>query len=127
MAGSRFKGLKWLSCVILGVFWVVCLSVPVFASQKVEVESLKTSLFVTDVDVSTSIVALPTTALKGRKVIVITNNSSNTIYLGTDSVTVSNGLPLYKKQSIAMDATDNIVIYGIASTGTNDIRILELR
>lgn len=103
------------------------LSTPVYAAQKVDIESLRTGVITSTVPVSTSAIALPATALRGRKVIVITNTSSTTIYIGDSSVTTANGLPLIENQSFAADITDAIVLYGIAGSGSNDVRVLELQ
>lgn len=113
--------------ITLVLLLVLSLTLPVYATQTVEVESLRKGVVTTNVVVGTVATALPPTALKGRKTILITNNSSNTIYIGDSSVTASNGTPLVQSQTAAADITDSIVIYGIATTAGNDVRILELK
>ena len=98
-----------------------------FASQKVEIESIKTGLSFGNITVEQTAIALPTTAQPGRKALIIVNNSDNTIFLGGSTVTISTGTPLYKKQPFMADVTENIVIYAISSAGNNDIRYMELR
>jgi hypothetical protein len=61
-----------------------------------------------------------------RRWVKITNNSSRSIYLGWDaSVTTTTGDILYRRQSIIITGTTSAV-YGIVSTGTNDVRYLEV-
>ena len=110
---------------LLIISFLFCL--PVEADQKVEVESLKKGVTISAVTVSTSAVALPTTAQRSRKTVLIVNDSDTTIYLGDASVTTATGTPLYSKQAIAYDITEAIIIYGIAAVAGNDVRVMEFR
>ncbi len=80
------------------------------------------------ITVGVTAVALPAVPLEYRRALVIHNASSNTIYIGDSGVTTSNGLPLIANEKIAVDIQSHagMTIYGIAGTGGNDVRILEL-
>lgn len=61
-----------------------------------------------------------------RRYVIIINNSNKTVYIATDnSVTTSNGLPILKKAGMIIDQTE-VNIYGIVSSGTADVRYLEV-
>lgn len=61
-----------------------------------------------------------------RSLIIFNNSSSNTLYLGGSDVTSSNGLPvLPNSYSPAIDAGYDLIIYGVASGGT-DVRVFEV-
>lgn len=62
--------------------------------------------------------------LANRRFIQIYNDSSNTVYLGSSSVTVANGLPIVKNQTAAIQIGD-IPIYLIANSSGNTVRIIE--
>ncbi len=79
------------------------------------------------VTVGTTPTPLPSTPLANRRSMIIFNNGTGTIYLGGSDVTSTNGLPVpASTDSPALDAAANMIIYGISSTGTNDVRILEV-
>jgi len=70
---------------------------------------------------------IPTTPLKHRRAIIITNvDTENDIYIGHDAtVTSSTGTPVAKSGgSIVLYLIEDVDIYGIA-TGDTDVRILE--
>lgn len=76
-------------------------------------------------------VTIPTTtatiikaANSKRKVILIKNNGTNSLYIGTSGVTTTNGQKILPKQSIKLFTKDNI--YGVAETSSIDIRYLEV-
>lgn len=79
------------------------------------------------VTVSTTAQALPGTPLENRRAIVIHNNGPNVLYIGRAGVLTTDGLPLADGEKIAIDIQGHggMTIYGI-STGTTDVRILEL-
>ena len=77
------------------------------------------------VSVGTTATAIPTTAATGRISILVTNNGTNTVYLGDSTVTTINGTPLEVGEKLPMDLDKNVVLYGITSTGTSDVRVLE--
>ena|SRR3990167_7470990 len=70
-------------------------------------------------------ILLPAVPLSKRKYVTIFNNSSNVIYIGDLSVTTSDGFPLYPRAQISIAIEDDIDIYGISSTGNNDVRVFE--
>lgn len=61
-----------------------------------------------------------------RKGIVIINNGTSDVYIGTSGVTTSNGLLLLgvKGASIVMETT--AAVYGIVASGTNDVTYMEI-
>lgn len=83
---------------------------------------------VTAVTLGTSAVQLPTTPLKYRRAISICNNSSTAVvYIGFDpNVTTGTGWPLAAKATISLDINGQVLIYGVASVASTDVRILEL-
>jgi hypothetical protein len=109
------------------LIFVLLLAHPVYAQQRVDVEPLRNGISNGTITVTTSQTAIPTTALSGRKAIVIVNISSGNIFVGDSSVTTSNGYQLYTQQSISLDVSDDIIIYGIVSTGTGEVRYFEVR
>lgn len=59
-----------------------------------------------------------------RSNILIVNNGGVTLYIGTtSSVTTANGIPVLANGAITLTVNDDI--YGIATSGTLDIRYLE--
>jgi len=65
-------------------------------------------------------------ALSERKVIVIQSLGSR-IYLGYDnSVTVSNGMEMSKRQVLFLEVGEHVQVFAVASSGTIDVRIQEL-
>lgn len=82
------------------------------------------------VSVTTAATALefanPTTpTLASRKTLIIYNNGTSTIYLGGSAVTANTGIPLGVGATFTADL-GAARIYGIASAGTHDVRVLEL-
>ena len=95
-----------------------------------QLKGLKIGILSTNVTVTTSATALPTTALSGRRAVALYNNSASTttVYIGNSSVTATNGFPLTSScPAITIDASDDITVYGIVSAGTADLRVLEIR
>lgn len=85
--------------------------------------------------VKTTVTTVGTTAttlpgygqLFNRRSVMIYNNSANTIYIGGSDVTTTNGIPVpASSYSPILDAGYNMKVYGIASQGGNDIRVLEV-
>ena len=102
------------------------LSTPLFAEDKVDVMALRNGINQGTVTVGVGATAIPTTALSGRRSIIIVNISVNTIYLGKSNVTTANGYAVYSEQAISIDAGEQITIYGIAG-GASEVRFLEIR
>jgi len=64
--------------------------------------------------------------LSERKVITIQPLDGD-VYMGySNTVTSSNGTKIFRGQIYAMEATDTLAVYIIASTGTIDVRITEV-
>lgn len=55
--------------------------------------------------------------------ILIENNGTNTVYLGTSAVTTSTGTPLAKGASIGYSSVGGDSMYAIAATGTTNVRV----
>lgn len=65
-------------------------------------------------------------ALDERKVITIQPLNGD-LYMGYDnSVTASTGTKIYQGQVYAMEATEKLLVFIVASTGTVDVRITEI-
>lgn len=94
----------------------------------VTLNALNGAVKTTDNTVGTTVVTLPNYGqLFGRRAVQIYNNSANTIYIGGSDVTVSNGIPIpASAYSQAIDAGYDMVLYGIAASNGNDIRVLEV-
>ena len=78
--------------------------------------------------VGTTLTTLPTYGqLDARRTLIVYNNSANTIYLGGSDVTVANGTPLLSSSySPPVDAGYNMILYGIAATSGNNVRVMEV-
>ena len=81
----------------------------------------------TNLSVSTTAVALPTSALSKRISIIIMNNSTGgqILYLGDSTVSSTNGFPIYPRGALQIALEDKALIYGISSASGADIRLLE--
>lgn len=77
--------------------------------------------------IGTSAVALPTTALSKRISIIIFNNSTSgqILYIGDETVSSTNGFPIYPRGALQISLEDKAIIYGISSAADANIRILE--
>lgn len=65
--------------------------------------------------------------LTNRKLVVIHNNSGNTMYWGfNSSVTTSNGIVLFRDQVVSIPVGPNIDIYIISGSSAQNSRIAEL-
>jgi len=82
----------------------------------------------TDNTVGATLTKLPSYGqLLDRRSVLIYNNSANTIYIGGSDVTVATGLPVpASSYAPPIDAGYNLPIYGIASQGGNDVRVIEI-
>lgn len=80
-----------------------------------------------NITVGTSAVALPTAALADRINILIVNNSTSgqILYIGDATVSSTNGIPIYPRQSYLLSIEDGVSVYGISSASGADIRVLE--
>ncbi len=76
-------------------------------------------------NITDTVEAIPVSTLAGRRSMVIRNEGSNTIYIGSSSVSVANGYPLKSGEEKPFDVGKDIILYGIVATGTEELRILE--
>lgn len=67
---------------------------------------------------------LPTTPLASRLTLLVFNNGSTTLFLGSSTVTTSTGMPLNPNSSLSFAIESGVDIYGITSSST-DVRLLE--
>ena len=77
------------------------------------------------ISVGTTAVALPSSALSRRVTLSITNNSSETVYIGSSAVTTANGLPRYPRVTLAFLIEEEQTLYAIAGAAGCDVRIME--
>lgn len=77
------------------------------------------------VAVGATAVALPASPLAGRQKIVVQNTSNNDIFVGDSGVTTSTGIRIAKGATLELDIGE-IVLYGIAGSAGNNVRVLEL-
>ena len=59
-----------------------------------------------------------------HRVIYIHHQSANSIYIGGDDVTTSNGLHIEKDQTISIELSSRETIYAIASHADQELRTL---
>jgi len=79
------------------------------------------------VTVSTTITPLPGEVLSNRRSLIIYNNSSVTVELGGSTMTFGTGFPVAASAtSPPIDAGPNMVLYGIVTTGTANVRVMEV-
>lgn len=79
-----------------------------------------------DVDNSAA-VALPTSALAGRRSIMVQNLSNKEIYIGASGVTSADGFVVAARGAISLELGPNVTLYAIGSqAGAQDLRILEM-
>lgn len=81
----------------------------------------------TAVTVPTTPQALPSNPLAHRRTLIIFNNSSQTVYIGDSTVNASGGFPIPRGQySPPIDAGPRMIIYGVSTSGTAEVRVLEV-
>jgi hypothetical protein len=77
--------------------------------------------------IGTDATPIPTYPLEQRRSLIIFNDSGATVYIGGLNVTTSDGLPILDQSySPPIDAGQNMIIYGIASSGSNAVRVFEV-
>ena len=94
----------------------------------ININGLQGFVKTTSATVGTTVTKLPSYGqLFNRRAVVIYNNSSVTIYVGGSDVTVANGMPVpASSYSPIIDAGYNMIVYGIAATAGNNVRVLEV-
>jgi len=110
------------------------ISVDNFPPQKIpqpvtnfNINPLRGDYFSSAHTVNTTPTKLPPVALSNRRSFIVFNNSSKTIYLGGEDVSVVNGLPLPgNSYSPPFDGGERMTLYGVVQTGTADVRVLEM-
>jgi len=78
--------------------------------------------------VGTSATPLPTTQLSKRMSLLITNDGTAVVYIGSSTVTkdgATKGFPIYPRGSLLLNCEDKVDVYGIVATGTVNVIILE--
>ena len=104
-----------------------------FPSGMVDVEGgrstltlqVKRELVSKSVTIAVTATPIPTTPVQYRRSVIIQNNGTNPVYIGGSDVTVANGFPIYPRATIRIDITDYVIVYGIVSANTENLRILE--
>ena len=89
------------------------------------VDGINSAIKPTAVTVGATATAIPATARKGRKSILVKNVGDASVYFGDDTVTTANGYPVAANGILELDLGENVVLYGIVATGTQEVRILE--
>lgn len=82
------------------------------------------ALVSTAVSVTTTATALPSSAASGRKRILIQNLDDGYLYVGSASVSTSNGVEIAPKGTLTLPLGAS-VLYGRVASGTADVRVLE--
>lgn len=98
-------------------------SVPVVLAS--DQTNLNTSVISQAVSVTNVATKLPTSNLANRKILVLYNNSGKIVEIGGASVTYGNGLPIDSKQTLVLEVSALVDVYGIVNSGSADMRILE--
>lgn len=100
-----------------------------YAIQTFKLAPLTYSVVSTATDVGTSATPIPATSLVGRNVIAIRlNDTTESVWIGNANVTVNNGFLLNSSiSSITVDINDKVIIYGICSAGTVEVRSIEAK
>lgn len=116
------------------ILLVLVLATFCFGATEVDIVPLKISHKTTVVVVGTTAEALPATALSGRKSMIIQNVSTTAVYLGNADVvanetdTGNGGMQLQSDgDSVSLDFSDDMVVYGIVATGTGTVVVWEAR
>ncbi len=76
---------------------------------------------------NTAQVALPTTALAGRRTIMVQNLSNKAIYVGKTGVSSANGFRIAAGATGSFDLGQNVAMYAIGDTASaQDVRVFEM-
>lgn len=78
----------------------------------------------TAVTVGTSAVALPSSPLAARKVLMV--RSPVDIYLGPSGVTTAEGFLVAANTTITLEVGPGLVIYGVCGSAGNSVRVMEI-
>jgi hypothetical protein len=91
-----------------------------------DVALANTAIVNTVEDITTTATDIIASDLTNRKYLFLYNNGEHKVYLGGSGVTDADGFPLSPRSYMEMRAGSAINIYAISSTGTNEVRALEL-
>lgn len=78
------------------------------------------------VSVGTTEEEIASSPQSGRISIIVQNLGSKEVYLGPSGVTSSTGIALAPRANISLDLGEDVDLYAIAASGTQDIRYMEL-
>ena len=78
------------------------------------------------VDTTAGGTAIPTTALAGRRRIMVQNLGTKDIYVGPAGVTDTSGLRVANGATLSLEIGENILLKAIAASGSQDVRVFEL-
>lgn len=95
--------------------------------QAVDLLGLNRSITAGEITCAVTATAVPTTALAGRRSIVVVNISGANVFLGPSTVATTTGFQLADGASLSLDITDNIALYCISAVGGKAVRYLEAR
>lgn len=76
--------------------------------------------------VTTSAAELASTPLAGRMRLLVQNRGNRSIFIGGSSVSTSNGVEVPKGASMELPFGEDVDIYAVCASGTQDVRILEV-
>lgn len=81
----------------------------------------------TQVTVTSSLTPLPGEVLSSRRSMLIYNNGNQTVEIGGSTFTFGNGMPVpATSYSPVIDASSKLILYARVTSGSVDIRVLEL-
>lgn len=94
----------------------------------ISINSLKGYVKTTAVTVTSALTPLPSEVLSNRRSLVLYNNAaSTTIEVGGSTFTFGNGMPIKAgNYSPAFDAGVDMIVYGRTSSGSADVRVIEM-
>ena len=104
-----------------------------YAQSRVSVEPLDDGVKQSVVSVTSTATALPSTALAGRKSLIIKNlDAVDIVYIGASDITAdeasTGGFPLIYRETFQGDIGENTILYGrTSSTNIANIVIFEVR
>jgi hypothetical protein len=80
----------------------------------------------TAVTVGLTEVALPTTALVGRKRMMVQNKGTKSIFVGATGLTTATGTEIIKDSTMDIPIGESVALFAISGTAGQDVRIFEL-
>lgn len=135
-SGKIIKAIKGLKLKTPKVEFPDSISVDNFPPQKIpqpvtniNINPLRGFIKTTAATVKTTLTVLPTYGVLDdrRSIMIFNNSSSTTVYIGGSDVTSTNGLPvLAQTYSPSIDAGVRMILYGVVSSGTANVRVIEI-